>query len=194
MAATLSNSNLGTMLDECMHRCLDAFPSSRGFFVRNSDTACACSTSTCEHIDSHSGFTSYGIQVSVENQDCQLFTRTNNEFERPIGAMTCTNCTLPGPESQCYDWTYIEPSDVSSSWNRDYSWDCETQYDGVPMACTKCTSDACLEISCPNGFSNPNRNVTDGCEATCDEGCYICDQYDPTKCIQKNLRSREIHV
>ena len=98
---------------------------------------------------------------------------------------------------KCCQWTgsvCVEKFDDNfydaSSWNKDHVFSCD-QFDSNRAQCLKCSSTECLEIGCNNGFSNDNRNMTDGCEALCQSACTVCDSQNSTKCIIKKCDSGE---
>lgn len=48
-------------VQECMNRCLDAYPGTKGFYIRVSDEACACSSGTCDQQSVDSTFQTFHI-------------------------------------------------------------------------------------------------------------------------------------
>ncbi|MDA7838787.1 thrombospondin type 3 repeat-containing protein [bacterium] len=177
---------------ECMNRCIDKHPTSRGFWTKiASPHSCACASDSCETVDHDSSYEPYEIIAVKHLPACPLFPETRNDVVgNPPKAIACLNCTDMGPETVCLEWAYLEPVSESSPFTNDKSWSCDNF-----TSCTKCTETECLEISCPNGRSNANRNVTDKCEEFCtDDDCLICDVHDPNKCIQKKCSVGEFAV
>lgn len=177
---------------ECMNRCIAEHPTSRGFWTEIAHPhKCACASDSCETVEHNALFQPYEMVAEKHLPECRIFPETRNDIiGRPRYGIACLNCTDNGPDSTCLEWAYLEPVSEASSFSSDHKWSCDNF-----TSCTKCTETECLEISCLNGRSNPNRNVTDKCEAFCtDDDCHICDVHDPDKCIQKKCSIGEFTI